>query len=240
MNATGNFVQLGIVEREDATAVQPDVERGELTQDLRQVLLGPRVVVIPGCAPEASRIPAVAPPQPHEGGAPVVLDVIAIGSLRRIGSASARPLPRRLRRQARRHEHGERDRAQSAVHGALWRDRTQGRAEECTNARMHGCRWSNAGPSIATVNHFVPLCLPAFLHLCVSAFLRSCVLALTEFLFIPRRLHLDLEERSRRHEGCHLNGGTRRLVRLFGVPRYLLYAAFIPWKSSLPSGAATM
>src|SRR4051812_43670161 len=48
----GMLEQFGIVEREDAAAVHSYVEIRELADDLRQVLLSARVVVVPGRTPE--------------------------------------------------------------------------------------------------------------------------------------------------------------------------------------------
>ena len=73
--------QLGIVERQDAAAVRVDVDVRQLSQDQREVLLGARVVVIPGGAEAAAaRRAQVRPPsQPHEREPAVVGEVVSVG-----------------------------------------------------------------------------------------------------------------------------------------------------------------
>src|SRR5690349_20653758 len=85
--------QLRIIEGKDTAAIQPDVQRGELAQDLREVLFGSRIIVIPCRAPDTARSTAVAPHQSHEDRTSVVLDVIAVGGLQRSRRRAAARTP---------------------------------------------------------------------------------------------------------------------------------------------------
>ncbi len=72
----GILEQLRIVEGENQAAVHPDVEAGQLVDDLRQVLFGARVVVIPGGTPAAPRDGEIGlPSQPNERKPAVVLEI---------------------------------------------------------------------------------------------------------------------------------------------------------------------
>ena len=105
--------QIRIVEREDATAVDVDVEIGELVQDLREMLFGARIVVIPRRVPAAAEAAAATPCQADERDPPVILHI------GRDTARNARPIE--LRRHGRRREQHQRDRAHPARHGGIIR-----------------------------------------------------------------------------------------------------------------------
>src|SRR5262249_58211193 len=71
--------QLRVVERQDAAAVLADVKVSQLTQDLAQVLLGTRVIVIPGGRPAPAKASVAAPAEAHKREAAIVVEVVAVG-----------------------------------------------------------------------------------------------------------------------------------------------------------------
>ena len=71
------FEEIRIVERQDLVAVVVDVEVGQLADDRREVLLSPRVIVVPrvlNAETTARRGEVGAPAQPHKRESAVVTD----------------------------------------------------------------------------------------------------------------------------------------------------------------------